>query len=155
AEALERLARCFRQHLEPRHAETLTRSGEPAPTRSGLPGPGGAQWCLSLSWLPCTSCALISPAGRPTEWTFTYVAPALIAWRNSSNSPAAMPCAAAPAPMSAGRIVPLIVPPLGGHAWVPGGPLPRFEHRNTTMLPLFVFFSKWMCDCVAGLSSPP
>ena len=23
------------------------------------------------------------------------------------------------------------------------------------MAPLFVFFSKWMCDCVAGLSSPP
>jgi hypothetical protein len=65
---------------------------------------------------------------------------------SSSNSPAARPWAAAPAPTSAGRIVPLIVPPFAGHACVPGGPLPRFEHRNTTIGPLFVLFSKWMCD---------
>ena len=34
-----------------------------------------------------------------------------------------------------GLIVPLIVAGAGGHACVPAGPLPRFEHRNTLIPP--------------------
>ena len=41
---------------------------------------------------------------------------------------------------SAGRIVPLIVAGPAGHAWVPAGPLPRFEHRNALMPP---FTPRW------------
>ena len=106
---------------------------------------------------PCRppSCERISPPGRPVVWTFTYVAPARSAATNSSNSPAAMPASAAPAPTSSGRIVPLTVPPPAGQACVPAGPLPRFEHRKTTIGPLFVRFSKWMCACVASDSSSP
>jgi hypothetical protein len=49
-------------------------------------------------------------------------------------------------------MVPLMVPPAAGQACVPAGPLPRLVHRNTTMGPLFVRFSKWMWACVASVS---
>ena len=34
-----------------------------------------------------------------------------------------------------------------GHAGVPAGPLPRFEHRNSVMPPLTPSFAKWICAC--------
>jgi pimeloyl-ACP methyl ester carboxylesterase len=59
----------------PRTLSTFSRRVSSAGPRS----PGGparapvgvAQWRFSLPWLPRTSCALISPPWRSTEWTFT------------------------------------------------------------------------------------
>ena len=64
----------------------------------------------------------------------------------------AIPCAWAPAPTSAGRSVPVTVPPSAGQAGgeVPAGALPRLVHRNVTIPPLLVAFSKWMWAWVAG-----
>jgi hypothetical protein len=40
--------------------------------------------------------------------------------------------------------VPVTVPPFGGHAGVPAGPLPRFVQKNTRMAPDECGLPKWI-----------
>ena len=78
--------------------------------------------------------------------TLPYATPARMARMSSSSSPAAMPCVAGPTIWSV-VIVPVTVAGGGGHAWVPAGPLPRFEHRNAETPPVTPSCPKWMCAC--------
>src|SRR5947209_17681149 len=87
-----------------------------------------SQWPSSSS--SARSCPRISPPGLRVEWTLAYTAPLRIARTTSANSPGAMPWPAGPM-TSAGVMVPVTVPPAGGHA----GLLPPLQ-RNAMTPPL-------------------